>query len=294
MASTLTRTLIDPVREKVMAGERLDFDDGVALLESDDLLGLGELADAARRLRGGTDEVYFVNNLYLNHTNVCRVKCKFCAFARTHKQDGAYTWEIGPLTQHALKHYEQEPFSEIHMVGGESPYLDLDYYLDLVRSLKVALPGVTLMIVGEGAERASLTALAASLGIADRVRIAGGVPHQALPAVIAAADVMALASRSEGLANAWIEALACGTPVVIPPIGGAAEVVTSADAGRIVARTPEAFAAAIQELIAAPPAPDAVSATVRRFTWQANTAALVDHLSALVAHRRERDQASSG
>ena len=144
MASTLTRTLIDPVREKVMAGERLDFDDGVALLESDDLLGLGELADQARRLRGGTDEVYFVNNLYLNHTNVCRVKCKFCAFARTNKQDGAYTWEIGPLTQHALKHYEQEQFSEIHMVGGESPYLDLDYYLDLVRSLKSALPDVTL------------------------------------------------------------------------------------------------------------------------------------------------------
>ena len=144
MASTLTRTLIDPVREKVLAGERLDFDDGVALLESDDLLGLGELADQARRLRGGGDEVYFVNNLYLNHTNVCRVKCKFCAFARTNKQDGAYTWEIGPLTQHAVKRYEHEPYSEIHMVGGESPYLDLDYYLDLVRSLKAALPDVTL------------------------------------------------------------------------------------------------------------------------------------------------------
>ncbi|ANC88056.1 glycosyltransferase [Sphingomonas sp. NIC1] len=165
---------------------------------------------------------------------------------------------------------------------------------DIVLRAVATLPGVTLMIVGEGAERASLTALAASLGIADRVRIAGGVPHRALPAVIVAADVMALASRSEGLANAWIEALACGTPVVIPPIGGAAEVVTSADAGRIVARTPEAFAAAIRELIAAPPAPDAVSATVKCFTWQANTSALVEHLSALVAHRRERDQASSG
>ena len=125
-------------------GERLDFDDGVALLESNDLLGLGDLADQARRLRGGGDEVYFVNNLYLNHTNVCRVKCKFCAFARTNKQDGAYTWEIGPLTQHAVKRYELDPYSEIHMVGGESPYLDLDYYLDLVRSLKAALPDVTL------------------------------------------------------------------------------------------------------------------------------------------------------
>ena len=146
MASTLTSTLIDPVREKIMAGERLDFDDGVALLESDDLLGLGELADQARRLRGGGDEVYFVNNLYLNHTNVCRVKCKFCAFARTNKQDGAYTWEIGPLTQHAVTRYEQEAYSEIHMVGGENPHVDFDYYVDIVRRLHEALPDVHLKL----------------------------------------------------------------------------------------------------------------------------------------------------
>ena len=64
-----------PIRAKVEAGERLDFEDGVALMESDDLLALGDLADLARRLRGGDDRVYFVQNLYLNQTNVCRVKC---------------------------------------------------------------------------------------------------------------------------------------------------------------------------------------------------------------------------
>jgi len=96
--TTATRPdTLGPIREKVVAGERLGFDDGVALLESEDVLALGELADAARRLRGGSDEVYFVNNLYLNHTNVCRVKCKFCAFAVTGRQDGAYTWDIGDL-----------------------------------------------------------------------------------------------------------------------------------------------------------------------------------------------------
>src|SRR5207245_1605689 len=77
--------------EKIEAGERLDFEDGVALMESDDLLALGELADLARRLRGGGDEVFFIQNLYLNQTNVCRVKCKFCAFAKTQKQEDAYT-----------------------------------------------------------------------------------------------------------------------------------------------------------------------------------------------------------
>jgi aminodeoxyfutalosine synthase len=82
---------LDLVREKVEAGERLDLEDGLTLLESDDLLALGELADLARRLRGGDDRVYFVQNLYLNQTNVCRVKCKFCAFAATQKQEQAYT-----------------------------------------------------------------------------------------------------------------------------------------------------------------------------------------------------------
>jgi len=72
MAAVVDNTL-DLIREKVEAGERLDFDDGLALLESDDLLALGELADLARRLRGGDDRVYFVQNLYLYQTNVCRV-----------------------------------------------------------------------------------------------------------------------------------------------------------------------------------------------------------------------------
>ena len=98
MATTVAPNELLEIREKVLAGERLDLDDGVALLES-------RRPARARRARrhsraasaAGTDEVFFVNNLYLNHTNVCRVKCKFCAFARTTKQDGAYLWDIAEL-----------------------------------------------------------------------------------------------------------------------------------------------------------------------------------------------------
>ena len=114
------------VREKVEAGERLDFEDGLALLESDDLLALGELADTARRLRGGSDEVFFVQNLYLNQTNVCRVKCKFCAFAVTQKQENAYTHTPEELVEDALRQRELTGFTEIHMVGGESPHVGFD------------------------------------------------------------------------------------------------------------------------------------------------------------------------
>ncbi|HEU6446198.1 MAG TPA: hypothetical protein VFL61_14180, partial [Gaiellaceae bacterium] len=104
---------LDSVAEKVEAGERLDLEDGLALLETDDLLGLGELADRARRLRGGTDEAYFVQNLYLNQTNVCRVKCKFCAFAVTQKQEDAYTYTAEELVDDALRQRELTGFTEI-------------------------------------------------------------------------------------------------------------------------------------------------------------------------------------
>src|SRR5215831_18338975 len=114
MATLETTTTLTPIREKVEAGERLDFEDGLVLMESDDLLALGELADLARRLRGGTDEVYFVQNLYLNQTNVCRVKCKFCAFARTQRQEGANTYAPGELVEDALRQRELTGFTEIH------------------------------------------------------------------------------------------------------------------------------------------------------------------------------------
>src|SRR5437773_407478 len=117
---------LEPIREKVEAGERLDLEDGLALMESDDVLALGELADAARRRRGGTDDVYFVQNLYLNQTNVCRVKCKFCAFAVTQKQADAYTYTPGEMVEDALAQRELSRFTEIHMVGGENPRVDFE------------------------------------------------------------------------------------------------------------------------------------------------------------------------
>jgi aminodeoxyfutalosine synthase len=133
-----------PIREKVEAGERLDFEDGVALLESDDLLALGELADLARRLRGGGDEVYFVQNMYVSQTNVCRVKCKFCAFAKTRKQESAYTLTADELVEDMMRQHELIGFTELHIVNGENPHVDFDYYLDAVRSLHAALPDVHL------------------------------------------------------------------------------------------------------------------------------------------------------
>jgi aminodeoxyfutalosine synthase len=137
---------LESIRAKVEANERLDFEDGLALLESDDLLALGELADLARRTRGGDDRVFFVQNLYLNQTNVCRVKCKFCAFAATRKQEHAYTISTPELVEDALRQREATGFTEIHMVNGENPHVGFDFYVDTVRALHEAMPDVHLKL----------------------------------------------------------------------------------------------------------------------------------------------------
>jgi aminodeoxyfutalosine synthase len=144
MAIATEQRALDRIWEKVEADERLDFEDGLALMESDDLLQLGELADTARLRRGGNQDVYFVQNLYLNQTNVCRVKCKFCAFAVTRKQADAYTHSPDELLEDALRQRELTAFTEIHMVGGESPHVDFGYYVDIVAKLHEAMPDVHL------------------------------------------------------------------------------------------------------------------------------------------------------
>lgn len=140
-----------------------------------------------------------------------------------------------------------------------------------------SLPGdLHLALAGTGADEAALRAKAAMLGVSGRVHFLGAVSHEVLPTLLSAADVMVLPSEREGLANAWIEALACGTPLVIPPIGGAGEVAGCPAAGRLAARTPAAIAAAIADLLAAPPPQADVAACAARFSWDANAAALAD------------------
>lgn len=136
------------------------------------------------------------------------------------------------------------------------------------------LADARLALAGAGEDEAHLRALARRLGVADRVHFLGLVDHRQLPGVMAAADVLVLPSASEGLANVWVEGLACGTPIVIPDIGGAREVLRDAAAGRIAARHPAAIAEAVTAILADPPAPERVAASVRDFSWDANARAI--------------------
>lgn len=163
-------------------------------------------------------------------------------------------------------------------VGALIPLKGHDIVIDAVATL----PRVSLWIAGEGPDRKRLEAQIERLGLGDRVKLLGSVPPDRVAAALAAADAMALASEREGLANAWLEALASGTPVVIPDVGGARQVVTAPAAGRIAPRTAPAFAAALAELIASPPDPADTRAVAAPFTWAANSARLHAFLSRLV------------
>ena len=139
------------------------------------------------------------------------------------------------------------------------------------------LPDAILLLAGQGPDESALKSQAERLGVADRVRFLGAMPHDRLPVVLNAADVFVLPTASEGLANAWVEALACGTPVVTTPIPGAVELLTDPASGAFAARDKLAIAIEVSQLLANPPPREKVAAAVAGFSWEANAAALVEY-----------------
>jgi glycosyltransferase involved in cell wall biosynthesis len=148
------------------------------------------------------------------------------------------------------------------------------------------LPGATLLLAGEGPDRRALEAMVRKKGLGDRVRLLGSRPHSEVAELMAAADVMLLPSRSEGLANVWVEALSSGTPVVTCDVGGAREVIDRPEAGALVAPDADAIAAAIRSIVSNPPEQELVRAAAERFSPAVNSRGLFDHLSGIVAARK--------
>lgn len=133
-------------------------------------------------------------------------------------------------------------------------------------------PTAILLIAGDGPERGALGELASRLGVAGRVRFLGRKPHDELPEIYSAADILVLASSREGWANVLLEAMACGTPVIASNVWGTPEVVAAPAAGRLVAeRTGKAFAEEIARLLASPPPREATRAYAEGFSWEATT-----------------------
>jgi aminodeoxyfutalosine synthase len=137
-----TFNLIDstlaPIAEKVLAGERLSREDGLALYASNDLLGIGRMADHVRQRING-DRVYFMVNRHVNPTNICRNRCKFCAFARDAGEDGAYEMTLDEVAE-AAREGAADGAYEIHIVSGLHPEWSYEFYVDMVARTRAAVP----------------------------------------------------------------------------------------------------------------------------------------------------------
>lgn len=140
-AISLSQQLSD-ISDKVDSNERLSFEDGVRLFESNDLIAIGAMANRVRERING-DLTYFNVNRHLNYTNVCISDCAFCGFYRRVRHPEAYEWSVEECVEIARKAYE-EGARELHIVGGLHPRLQFDYYTGLLGELKQNFPDMHL------------------------------------------------------------------------------------------------------------------------------------------------------
>ncbi len=138
MTANIIDSTLSPVYHKIMDGERLSAEDGIGLFHSNNLLGLGYLAGLVREQRHGKN-AFYVYNQHVNYTNICRNRCKFCAFAVDKGDAGAYVLTLDEV-ERKLRDRLNEPITEVHIVGGVHPELPWDYFLGLVERVKKVRP----------------------------------------------------------------------------------------------------------------------------------------------------------
>ncbi len=142
LLARFARSPLAAIAGKVAAGERLSFEEGVALFRSSDVLGVGALANFVRERKHGNVAYYNVNR-YLNPTNLCWVDCGLCAWARKPGVAGGYAMSIEEAVSEAAAGWH-DGITELHVVGGLHPSLPYGWYLDLCLALKQRFPGVHL------------------------------------------------------------------------------------------------------------------------------------------------------
>src|SRR6478672_6043661 len=127
------------IAEKVYNSERLTDEEGVLLFEKGELGFVGALAaHVSKRLHG--DKVYFNRNFHIEPTNVCLFTCNFCSYSRlyAHRDEG---WELSKeQMMHIIQKYDGKPVTEVHIVGGVHPKMNLYFFEDLLRSIKAHRP----------------------------------------------------------------------------------------------------------------------------------------------------------
>jgi len=131
---------IADIAGKVLSGDRLNREDGIALFKSNDLLQIGALADELQRQKNG-DVVTFVVNRHINYTNVCVSGCKFCAYYRREGEPGAYTLSMDDI----MKKIDDSAglgITELHVVGSHHPDLPFEFYVDMLEQIHEKYPDI--------------------------------------------------------------------------------------------------------------------------------------------------------
>jgi aminodeoxyfutalosine synthase len=166
------------IAEKIESGERLSFSDGLALFRSAPLGWLGSLANQVREKKHG-HKTFFNRNFHIEPTNVCVFSCKFCSYSRLYKnrEEG---WELS-LEQMVdiVKGYDNQPVTEVHIVGGVHPKMDLYFFLDLLRTIRAHRP--QLHIKGFTAVELDYMFRKAKLSVEEGLRLLQEAGLQSLP-----------------------------------------------------------------------------------------------------------------
>lgn len=129
------------VGEKVLQGERLTEEEGVLLFEKASLSFTGVLANLVREMLHG-DITYFNRNFHIEPTNVCVYSCKFCSYSRlyAHREEG---WELtADQMMDIVRSYDDKPVTEVHIVGGVHPKMNLHFFIDLVKQIRAHRPSL--------------------------------------------------------------------------------------------------------------------------------------------------------
>ena len=129
------------IGEKVLVGERINFQEGVILFEKGSVGYLGALANFVREKMHG-DKTYFNRNFHIEPTNVCVFSCAFCAYSRLYA-NREEVWELS-ISQmlDIVKKYDGKPVTEVHIVGGVHPKMNLEFFAELMRNIKTHRPGL--------------------------------------------------------------------------------------------------------------------------------------------------------
>lgn len=142
MEVLLKNNKMENITRKVLCGERLSIEDGLYLYNEPNLIAIAQLADYVNRKKNG-DKVYFIENMYINPTNVCEANCLFCGFKRKPDEDGAYTMNEEELINYIQNRWNDN-IREFHIVGGHNPQVSLDYYVNTIKVIKERYPQCTI------------------------------------------------------------------------------------------------------------------------------------------------------